>query len=171
MIRMLQASIRVRALVGLCLSAFPLLAALVFQHLDNLDPCHLCIFQRVAYVCSAAVFSSALVFNPHSHWNRCTHGFLAALSSVAGLGLALRQIWLQHLPEDKVPSCGASLEFMMEVLPLREVVERVLKGTGECAVVDWTLMGLSMAQWSAICLCAILACAFWLMLPRVVFRN
>lgn len=168
MIRILHPTPRARALFGLALSIVPLIAALVFQHLENLEPCHLCVFQRVAYTSSAVVFLSALVFSPVSRWSRYVHGSLAALSSIAGLGLALRQIWLQNLPEDKVPSCGASLDFMMEVLPLKEVIARVLRGTGECAVVDWTLLGMSMAQWSAICLCAILACAIWLMLPRKV---
>ena len=171
MIKPLNVSIRKRAFVGLVFSTLPLVLALIFQWLNALEPCHLCIFQRVAYMGCALVFLSALCFNPTSNWARYTHSVLVSISSLIGVALAGRQIWLQHLPEEEVPSCGASLEFMMDVLPLKEVIARVLRGTGECAEVDWTLIGLSMAQWSAISLCAILVCAVWISFPKSVVRD
>lgn len=164
--KLLAASFRLRCATGLLVSLLPVGVALLFQHIDDLTPCHLCIFQRVAYFCAAAVFALGLLFPARKLWSRTVYSTIATLSAIAGILLASRQIWLQHLPPDKAPSCGASLDFMMEVLPLKEVVVRVFAGTGECAVVEWTLLGLSMAQWSVACFSLVLLTALWLAIPR-----
>ena len=67
---------------------------------------------------------------------------------LAGIGLASRQLWLQSLPEDQVPACGPGLEYMMDVLPWTEVVSVMLRGTGDCAEVQWTFLSLSIPGWS-----------------------
>lgn len=162
-------SFRLRCFIGLLASLVPVGLALVFQYIDKLDPCHLCIFQRVSYAFCALVFAVGLIFSPRN-WGKYIYAFFAALGSITGLALAGRQIWLQHLPPDKVPSCGASLDFMVQVMPWKEVISRVLAGTGECSVVDWTLLRLSMAQWSAACFAMLLCMAVWLTLPRKVVR-
>lgn len=164
--KLFAVSFRVRCATGLLVSLLPVGFALLFQHIDELVPCHLCIFQRVAYLCAAAVFALGLLLPAHKLWLRTAYSTIATLSAAAGVLFASRQIWLQHLPADRVPSCGASLDFMMEVLPLKEVMARVFAGTGECAVVDWTLLGLSMAQWSAVCLSLVLLTALWLAMPH-----
>ncbi|MEL7298332.1 MAG: disulfide bond formation protein B, partial [Pseudomonadota bacterium] len=68
----------------------------------------------------------------------------------AGVAIASRHVWLQNLPADQVPSCGAGLEFMMETLPLLTVVREVLTASGECANISWEFLGLSMPAWVAI---------------------
>jgi protein dithiol:quinone oxidoreductase len=67
-----------------------------------------------------------------------------------GAAVAGRQVWLQHLPPDQVPECGPGLEYMLEVYPLGETLAKILKGTGDCAEVDWTFLGLSIAEWALI---------------------
>jgi disulfide bond formation protein DsbB len=75
-------------------------------------------------------------------------GVLSALFCLGGMGIAGRQIWLQHLPEDAKPSCGPGLDYWIQNFPLWDVVKNVLIGTGDCARVDWTFLTLSIAQWS-----------------------
>ncbi len=73
---------------------------------------------------------------------------LAAFFALGGAAAAGRQVWLQHLPPDKVPQCGPDLFFMLENFPLSRTLKTLVAGTGECAVVDWTFLGLSIAEWS-----------------------
>jgi len=86
--------------------------------------------------------------------------------SAGGAAAAGRQVWLQHLPPEKVPACGPDLLFMLENFPLADTVQRLIKGTGECAAVDWTFLGLSIAEWSLGWFLAFGAYALWL-----IFRN
>ena len=124
--------------------------ALYFQAKDGLDPCPLCIFQRLAYMAAGAVALVAALHGPARRPARVYAGLLG-LPSLAGAGIAGRQVWLQHLPADRVPECGPGLEFMLEMYAPFDVVKRVLRGTGDCAKVDWTLLGFSMAEWSLAC--------------------
>jgi disulfide bond formation protein DsbB len=73
---------------------------------------------------------------------------LAVLFALGGAATAGRQVWLQHLPKDKVPACGPDLFFMLENLPLSRTLEKLFYGSGECAAVDWSFLGLSIAGWS-----------------------
>jgi disulfide bond formation protein DsbB len=76
---------------------------------------------------------------------------LIALAALAGAGVAGRHVYIQSLPPDKVPVCGATLDYMMEIFSPAEVLRKVLTGSGECAKIDWTLFGLSMPAWVLIC--------------------
>ena len=69
----------------------------------------------------------------------------------AGVAVAGRHIYLQNLPADEVPACTSlPLDYMLEAFPFRTVVDKVLNGSGECAVVDWTFLGLSMPSWTLV---------------------
>ena len=63
------------------------------------------------------------------------------------VAVAARHLWIQHLPEGSVPACGATLSYLLEVFPLADVVRKVLTGSGECARITWSLLGLSMPGW------------------------
>ena len=80
---------------------------------------------------------------------------LVELAALIGAAIAARQTWLQHMPEDQVPACGPGLEYMLEQLPLAEVIKQSLIGTGDCAVVTWTFLQLSIAEWSLLCFASI----------------
>ena len=81
---------------------------------------------------------------------RRTYGVLALLASLAGVAVAGNHVRLQHLPPDQVPSCGPGLDYMLDAMPIGGVIRTVMTGSGECANVDWTLLGLSMPTWSLI---------------------
>lgn len=126
-----------------------LLAAGYFQFIEHLDPCPLCILQRVMVLAIAIVFLLGAIHNPISVGRRI-YGFL--LVTMAGLGAAIagRHVWLQNVPEDQVPSCGPGLNFMLDNFPLSQAIEMVLRGSGECADVMWTFLGLSIPAWTLV---------------------
>lgn len=125
------------------------------QFVDGLEPCPMCIFQRVCYMAVVAIALVATLHGPRRTGQRVYSGLLA-VPALLGLGVAARQTWLQHLPADQVPECGPGLSFMLEMYAPFEVLKRTLRGTGDCAKVDWTFLGLSIAEWSVICFASIL---------------
>ncbi|MBU1193196.1 MAG: disulfide bond formation protein B [Gammaproteobacteria bacterium] len=120
--------------------------ALYMQHVMHLEPCPLCIFQRVFVMAIGGVALLGTLHNP-GRIGRALYAALIGLLSLGGGAVASRQVWLQHLPADQVPECGPSLDYMLEAFPLNQTLQLVFKGSGECAVVDWTLLGFSIAEW------------------------
>jgi disulfide bond formation protein DsbB len=121
--------------------------ALWLQYGEGLEPCPLCMFQRVCVIAVGVLFLIAAVHNPERP-GAALYALLTLLVAGAGAGFAGRQIWLQALPKDQVPACGMGLSYMMESMPWLDVFTRVLKGTGECAEKAWVFLGLSIAGWT-----------------------
>jgi disulfide bond formation protein DsbB len=120
--------------------------ALYAQYALNLEPCPLCVFQRVAVIALGAVFLLAALHNPGRTGARAYAGLLAATAAV-GAGVAGRHVWLQNLPEDEVPACGPGLNYLLDTFSFGEVLGKVFTGSGECATIDWSFLGLSMPAW------------------------
>ena len=140
---------RVLALLGAAGCATGLLTAIFyFQKHLGLEPCPMCIFQRVAMLATGAVFLLAALHGPEKTGARWTYAGLAALASAIGAFIAARHVWLQGLPEDQRPACGPTLDFLMQMMPLQEVITVILKGDGNCAKIDWTLFGQSIPFWT-----------------------
>lgn len=136
-----------------CLLAFAVCAGLIgfalySQLHTGLEPCPLCIFQRIAFGAVGLVFLVAGLHAPAGRGGRRAYVLLALVAAVIGAAIAGRQVWLQHLPPDQVPMCGPGLNYLVEAMPLMSVIRKVLTGSGECAKVDWTFLGASMAEWS-----------------------
>lgn len=144
-----------------CLLAYAYYA----QFVMHLEPCPLCIFQRVGIFALGVVFLIAAAHDP-GHFGRRLYGLLAALAALATIGVALRHLYIQSLPPDSVPSCGASLDFMLKVFSLSEVLVKVLTGSGECAKVTWTFLGLAMPAWVAISAAILGGYGLWVNLRR-----
>jgi disulfide bond formation protein DsbB len=119
--------------------------ALYLQHGMGLEPCPLCILQRVGVWGAMLALLLAALHNPGRTGQR-VYALLGLASTLFGLFTAGRHVWLQHLPPDQVPECGPGLDYMLDVFPLQEAIGMVLRGSGECAVVDWTFLGLSLAE-------------------------
>jgi disulfide bond formation protein DsbB len=130
--------------------------ALWLQYHEGLDPCPLCIFQRVAVIAAAIVFLIAFIHNP-GKTGAAIYAALITLAAGAGAAFAGRQIWLQSLPKDQVPACGMGLNYMLESFPLVDVIKRVLAGSGECAEKAWEFLGLSIAGWTFVFFIAMIA--------------
>jgi disulfide bond formation protein DsbB len=80
---------------------------------------------------------------------------------LGGLGsaLAIRHLYIQNLPADQVPACGMGIGYMLETLPLGDVIIRTLKGSGECAHID-LVAGLSIPAWTLMLYIALVVWAF-----------
>jgi disulfide bond formation protein DsbB len=139
--------------------------ALFSQYALDLEPCPLCIFQRVAVISLGCVFLLAALYNP-SRVSAGIYTLLVLLTAGGGIGVAGRHVWLQNLPPDKVPACGPGLDFMLDTFPFAEVLSIVLSGSGECADIDWSFVGLSMPAWVVIALSALLIWGCWANLRR-----
>ena len=123
----------------------------------GLDPCPLCIFQRIGIAALGVVFLIAALHNPGRSGAR-VYAVLIAIAALATIAVAGRQLYIQHLPPGAIPSCGAPLSMMLKFLPLTTVIRKVLTGSGECGVVNWTFLGLAMPAWVLIW-AAFLGCA------------
>lgn len=131
---------------------------LYLEHVVGLEPCPLCVFQRVAFIVIALLALIGAIHNPQKLFERIYTG-LMLIASLCGAGIAGRQIWLQHLPEDKVPECGPGLEYMLDTFPFTDALRMILSGSGECAEVQWTFLSFSIAEWSIVCFtCLTIAC-------------
>ena len=117
------------------------------QFVEGLEPCPLCIFQRIAFIFIIIVAFFGFIHGPIGKW-RYGYSGLILTSAITGAVIAGRQVWLQHLPPESVPSCGPGLDFILDVFPLSEALRMVFTGSGECAEVDWTFIGFSIAEWS-----------------------
>jgi disulfide bond formation protein DsbB len=116
------------------------------QFVLHLEPCPLCIFQRIGIFALGVVFLVAALHDPAA-FGRRLYALLLSLAGLATIGIASRHLYLQSLPPDSVPACGASLDFMLKVFSLSEVLVKVLTGSGECAKITWEFLGLAMPAW------------------------
>jgi len=123
--------------------------AFYMQYVMGLEPCPLCWLQRFGFMAAGLVSLLAALHGPGDVGTRI-YGFLMVVGSGAGLAVAGRQLWLQSLPADQVPACGPSVEYMLEALPWMEVLTTALRGTGDCAVVSWQFLGLSIPGWTSV---------------------
>ncbi len=120
--------------------------ALYFQHVMGLEPCPLCIFQRISVIILGILFLIGLLHGPGATGSRF-YGFLATLSALGGIGIAMRHLWLQYGAHEAL-GCGPGLNFMLDTMPLQDVIRDVLKGTGDCGEIVWSMFGISIPGWT-----------------------
>jgi len=142
-----------------------MIAALYLEHVVGLAPCPLCVVQRICVIGFGLVCLVAALHGPRKVGRR-GYSILALLFALAGGATAIRQIWLQGLPADQLPSCLPSLEYMMDALPFQEIARLVLHGTAECAEVSWTLLGMSIPEWTLLSFIGMSLFCFWQLLRR-----
>lgn len=160
-------------LLGFAACAGLIAYVLYVQYALFISPCPLCILQRLAFIGIGVVFLIGGLHAPRG-WGRRVYAALLAIVGIAGIAVAGRHVWLQSLPADEVPSCGPGLGYMLDTFPLAQTLKLVLTGSGECAEVDWTFLGLSMPAWSLISLVALVLWALWTARrpsPRTWFRS
>jgi len=135
------------------------------QYFDGQDPCPLCLVQRGFFYGVLLVFAVAALHFP-GKTGKAIYCAAATVLALGGLGVAARQVWLQHLPADQVPACGPDLFFMLENLPILRTIEKLFAGSGQCAEVHWRFLGLSIAEWSLAWFAAFALYALWLAVRR-----
>ena len=135
------------------------------QHFQGQDPCPLCLVQRGFYFGLLFVFILGAIHNPKKI-GTVLYGLLGLLLAMGGVGTAARQVWLQHLPPDQVPTCGPDLFFMVENFPLAKLLTNLFRGSGQCAEVTWRFLGMSIAEWSLLWFVIFAVLALWAMRRR-----
>lgn len=131
------------------LVSFALLGvAFYMEYQMGLEPCPLCMLQRIVFFCIGVVsFISALT--GYLGVRRVSAWFVVILS-LSGAALAIRHLYLQNIPADQLPACLPGLSYMFEVFPWQEIMQAMIMGTGECGEVVWTFLGLSIPGWTLV---------------------
>jgi len=143
---------------GLC---FALLGyALYAQYGLHLEPCPLCILQRIGIVLLGIVFLLAAAHHPRAR-GAYVYAALLVLAAGATIGVAARHLYIQSQPPGSVPACGAPLNTLLQMFPLTEVIRKVLHGGGECAEISWRFLGLSMPAWVLLAAAALGVLGVW----------
>lgn len=149
---------------------FLMMVSFYLQFWKGIAPCPLCILQRVTMIGIGIVFFLGMIMTLKK-CGRFLIGGLAFLLSVCGALLAGRQVWIQHLPANQSEDCNVSLQYMLHVLPWDEVAKKILSGTAECSLVDWSFIGFSMAEWSFVWFVIFAVFALWQMMRRPKTSN
>jgi len=149
-----------RALGLICLACVLMLAfGLYLQHVVGLEPCPMCIVQRYALVLVALFTGLAAIFRSRP----------LLVSAVGGAYTAASQSWLQWYPPEVV-SCGRDLYGMIETFPLKRALPMIFRGGGDCSKVDWSLFGLTLANWSFVAFVVLSLLLITLLLRRRTAR-
>ncbi len=119
------------------------------QQVLRLQPCPLCMLQRLIFVAIGVLFLIAALHNPKRVGAKI-YSVLIALTALSGVAVASRHIWIQHLPKDEVPACGPGLDYMLEHFPLSDVWQELMHGSGECAEKAWSFLSLGIPEWALV---------------------
>ncbi|MFT2098062.1 disulfide bond formation protein B [Marinomonas sp. 2405UD66-6] len=130
-------------------ASFALLAvAFYMEYQMGLEPCPLCMLQRIVFFCIGVV--SLLSALTGSLGVRRFIAWIVVILSLSGAALAVRHLYLQNIPADQLPACLPGLSYMFEVFPWQEIMQAMIMGTGECGDVVWTFLGLSIPGWTLV---------------------
>lgn len=125
-----------------------------------LDPCPLCMVDRMILALIAAVSLIALLLGL-KRWAMWFTTVAQVGLSFLGMTVAARHIYLQNLPRDQVPECGPDLFFMLEAFPMHQVIETVLSGSGQCADISWRFLGLTIPAQTLLLFLILLLLSVW----------
>ena len=135
-------------LVNCVLGIGLILGAYIFEVFGYYDPCPLCILQRWSF--GLIALCGVLLMIPGLHLLiRKSLLLMAVFFSFSGGMIAGRQIFLQNLPSDQVPTCAPPMDFLMDTLPIFEVIQTILLGDGNCAEYEWRFI-FNFAEWALI---------------------
>ncbi len=154
----LLSSRRIGNLAGFLACGGMLAFGYYLQFAVGLEPCPLCILQRVMLLATGIAFLIAALHHPARRVGAGIYAGAIALCAFIGAAISARHTWIQHLPEDQRPACGPSLDFLLSTFGPVQSLGRILRGSGECGKVDWTLLSFSIPEWT---LAAFLAFAVW----------
>ncbi|MDD2775417.1 MAG: disulfide bond formation protein B [Gallionella sp.] len=145
---------RILYLIGALVVAGLMGFGFYLQYVKHQDPCPLCMVQRVIFIAIMVSFIVATLHHPMKTGQRI-YAALIGMLSLSGIAVASRHIWIQHLPKDQVPACGPGLDYMLETMPMANVLKELMHGSGECAAKGWTFLTLGIPEWSLLCYIAL----------------
>jgi disulfide bond formation protein DsbB len=139
--------------------------ALVIQTKYNLEPCPLCITQRMFFMGLGVLFLIGAFIPPASLLHKLFTG-LQVLTAMGGAGWAIRHWYLQAHKGEIIADCGVGFDYMFDNFPLEKMFKLIFKGTGDCAAIDWTFLGLTLPQLGLISFILFGAYAIYLLKSR-----
>ena len=144
---------------AVCVAAL-LFAVFYLQNTLQLDPCPLCIVDRVIFIGMGIIFLIAAIHNPARRGQRI-YGLVNVALAISGIVVGGRHVWLQHYPATTFQECGASLSYMFGNFPLPEAFRMVFSGTGECTSIEWTLLGMTIPEQTLLLFIVLLLLILW----------
>jgi protein dithiol:quinone oxidoreductase len=153
-------SFRKQYLAGFLVCVTLLAYAIYVQFQLEIEPCPLCIFQRIAFAFMGIFFLVGALHNPRAG-GRQVYALLVLLGACAGIGIAGYHLWVQHLPPDPMAGCSPGFSYMINNLPISKVLKKVFSGEAECSTVNWTFLGLAMPFWTLVSYVLLGAGAVW----------
>ena len=136
------------------------------EYVNYLDPCPLCMVQRLIFAIIGVLFLLTVI-KPPQFFFRKIFAVIIGLVSLLGAAVSGRHVWLQSLPADEVPACGPDIFFMLDNFPFGKLFQEVLQGSGSCAEVSWRFLGLTMPMWTLVCFIGFtLYTTIWVMLKN-----
>jgi disulfide bond formation protein DsbB len=151
---------RAQYAAGFVVCAALLAYAYYVQFSLGIEPCPLCIFQRIAFITMGVVFLVAALHGPGPRGRR-VYGILVLLAACIGIGVAARHVWVQSQPPDLTAGCAPGWNYMIENFPLSKTLKMAFTGSADCAEISWTFLGLSMPVWTLVCFVLLGAGAVW----------
>jgi|TARA_B110000902_G_scaffold266961_1_gene357177 disulfide bond formation protein DsbB len=145
--------------------AIAMSVAYYMQYQMGLEPCPLCMTQRIFVMATALIALIAFIHASLGQHYKFYSGF-SLLTSVTGGGFSMRQLYLQSLPPEQAPACGPGLGYMLDNFPLMQALEIMLKGDGNCAEVMWIFMGVSIPGWTLVAFTILAAISIWQLLRK-----
>ncbi|MGV8919370.1 MAG: disulfide bond formation protein B [Pseudomonas sp.] len=140
-------------------------AVIYLEHGVGLVPCPLCIVQRIFVIAFGLISLAAFLHGPgKTGWR--IYSALILICALAGAGTAGRQVWLQTDPAQDLSSCMAGLQYLLQAMPFNKVVSLLFDGTADCAVVNWTLFGMSVTEWSLLAFAGLILLATYQLVQR-----
>lgn len=149
---------RIGQFILFAISLFVLAASFYFQFVQKLEPCPLCLMQRLCVLLALTLCVFGLFFKSITTRRRLL--IIQLLIAVAGLYFSGRQLWLQTLPADQLPACLPGMSILLQYFPWRDILHAVLLGAADCGEITWQWLGLSMPAWSALYFTGFIACVF-----------
>lgn len=149
MLNLIKFNPRIWFLLGFISCFLMLSVGAYFQIVEEMEPCPLCISQRIAILATGIIFLIAAIHNP----KRCglkIYSTLGVITALCGAGISIRHVWIQNLPADEIPECGPGLGYVFDNFPLLDTIKLMLNGTGDCAEILWTFLGLSIPGWTLV---------------------
>ncbi|MGB5081545.1 MAG: disulfide bond formation protein B [Burkholderiales bacterium] len=149
-------------LLGFLACAGMLAFGYYLQFAVGIQPCPLCIIQRLLLLAVGVAFLAAALHHPAGRMGAGIYGGAVALLAAVGVAVAARHVWLQHIPADQRPACGPALDYLLSTFGPVDGLRRILRGSGECGAVDWTLLSFSIPEWTLVAFLAFALWAVWL---------
>jgi len=151
---------RAQYFLGFVVCALLMAYAYYVQFQLGIEPCPLCIFQRIAFIAMGLFFLIGAIQNPHTRGRRI-YALLVLFGACAGVAIAARHLWVQHLPPDPMAGCAPGWNYMISNFPISKTLQMAFTGLADCAEVNWTFLGLSMPFWTLVSFVLIGIGALW----------